>query len=593
MATKNRAKSPAKSPADGAVKATAKEIEATQQASDEKAAKDPIREHQVAKVAELGASPDNTAHPSERPLAPPTEHGTDSGLKGLVDELHDRREKLRLGGGPEKVADQHAKGKLTARERIDLLVDRGTFVELGAHGRPHFSQKTMEGREAPADGVITGWGDVNGRRCAVVAYDFTVMAGSMGMTGELKVTRLREIALKQRMPFVWLLDSAGARIQEAVGSLFAGSGHLFREEVTMSGCIPLVAALMGPCAAGTAYIPGLADFVPMVSGQGSMALAGPYLVKAVTGEDVTQEELGGAKVHCRKSGVGDLEVADDQECIEAIKKYLSFFPSNCEHQPPIRESADPVDRMDEELLDIVPESPRHPYNMYDLIERIVDDGEYFDMKPKWAKTIITCFARFGGRPVGIVANQPKQLAGILENDSADKAARFINLCDAFNIPLVFLQDVPGFMVGTKVEQEGIIRHGAKMLYAVSRATVPKVTVVVRKAYGAGYYVMCGKAYEPDLVVAWPSAEISVMGAEGAVNIIFRKQIEASDDPEKARADLVATFKEIIDPYIAAGNAMIDDIIDPRETRPTIIRGLQMAEGKRVERPWKKHGVMPV
>ena len=589
MATPNKTKSAA----DGAVKETAKEIEAAQKASDEKAAKDPIREHQVAKVAELGKEPDNTVHPSERPLAPPTEHGGDSGLKSLVDDLHGRREKLRLGGGPEKVAAQHAKGKFSARERIDLLVDRGTFVELGAHGRPHFSQRQMEGREAPADGVVTGWGDIDGRRCAVVSYDFTVMAGSMGMTGELKVTRLRELALKQRMPFVWLLDSAGARIQEAVGSLFAGSGHLFREEVTMSGCIPLVAALMGPCAAGTAYIPGLADFVPMVSGQGSMALAGPYLVKAVTGEDVTQEELGGAKIHCRKSGVGDLEVADDAECIDAIKNYLSYFPSNCEQPPPIRETADPVDRMDEELLDIVPESPRHPYDMYDLIERIVDDGEYFDLKPKWAKTIITCFARFGGRPVGIVANQPKQLAGILENDSADKAARFINLCDAFNIPLVFLQDVPGFMVGTKVEQQGIIRHGAKMLYAVSRATVPKVTVVVRKAYGAGYYVMCGKAYEPDLVVAWPSAEISVMGAEGAVNIIFRKQIEASDDPEKARADLVANFKEIIDPYIAAGNAMIDDIIDPRETRPTIARALEMSEGKRVERPWKKHGVMPV
>jgi acetyl-CoA carboxylase carboxyltransferase component len=582
-----------KSSADSAVKKTAKEIKATQKASDDKAAQDPVRQHQVAKVEELGKDPTNTAHPSERPLAPLTEHGEKSGLKHLVDDLHDRREKLRLGGGPEKVADQHAKGKLTARERIDLLVDKGTFVELGAHGRPHFSQRSMEGREAPADGVVTGWGDVDGRRCAIVAYDFTVMAGSMGMTGELKVARLRELALTKRLPFIWLLDSAGARIQEAVGSLFAGSGHLFREEVTMSGCIPLVAALLGPCAAGTAYIPGLADFVPMVSGQGSMALAGPYLVKAVTGEDVTQEELGGAKVHCRKSGVGDLEVADDQECIEAIKKYLSYFPSNCEQQPPIRECTDPVDRMDEELLDIVPESARHPYDMYDLIERIVDDGEYFDLKPKWAKTIITCFARFGGRPVGIVANQPKQLAGILENDSADKAARFINLCDAFNIPLVFLQDVPGFMVGTKVEQEGIIRHGAKMLYAVSRATVPKVTVVVRKAYGAGYYVMCGKAYEPDLIVGWPSAEISVMGAEGAVNIIFRKQIEASDDPEKAREELVNNFKQIIDPYIAAGNAMVDDIIDPRETRPTIIRGLEMAAAKKIQRPWKKHGVMPV
>jgi acetyl-CoA carboxylase carboxyltransferase component len=286
-------------------------------------------------------------------------------------------------------------------------------------------------------------------------------------------------------------------------------------------------------------------------------------------------------------------VADDRECIEAIKTYLSYFPSNCEQQPPIRPTTDPVDRMDEELLDIVPESPRHPYDMYDVIARIVDDGEYFDIKPKWAKTIITCFARFGGRPVGIVASQPKQLAGILENDSADKAARFVNLCDAFNIPLVFLQDVPGFMVGTKVEQEGIIRHGAKMLYAVSRATVPKVTVVIRKAYGAGYYVMNGRAYEPDLLLAWPGAEISVMGAEGAVNIIFRKQIEAAEDPEATRKEMVDNFKAIIDPYIAAGNDMVDDIIDPRETRPRIIRGLEMAATKKVDRPWKKHGVMPV
>jgi acetyl-CoA carboxylase carboxyltransferase component len=563
------------------------------QASPDGAKRDPNLEKQLATVGELAQDPTDADHRSEVAKAPPTEHGEKSGLKGLVDDLHDRREKAKLGGGPEKIVQQHEKGKLTARERIDVLVDAGTFVELGEHGRPHFSQRAMEGRDAPADGVVTGYGKIDGRTCAVVSYDFTVMAGSMGMTGELKVSRLRDLALTKRMPFIWLLDSAGARIQEAVGSLFAGSGHLFREEVTMSGCVPLVAALMGPCAAGTAYIPGLADFVPMVSGQGSMALAGPYLVKAVTGEDVTQEELGGAKVHCRKSGVGDLEVADDRECIEAIRKYLSYFPANCEQPPPLRTTSDPVDRMDEELLDIVPESPRHPYDMYDVIGRIVDDGEYFDMKPKWAKTIITCFARFGGRPVGIVANQPKQLAGILENDSADKAARFINLCDAFNIPLVFLQDVPGFMVGTKVEQEGIIRHGAKMLYAVSRATVPKVTVVIRKAYGAGYYVMCGKAYEPDIVVAWPGAEISVMGAEGAVNIIFRKQIEASDDPEKTRADMVANFKKIIDPYIAAGNAMIDDVIDPRETRPTICRALEMAANKRVDRPWKKHGVMPV
>jgi acetyl-CoA carboxylase carboxyltransferase component len=533
-------------------------------------------------------------HDGEAPEAPAeTEHDEETGMQGLVDDLHERRESAKLGGGEEKIGVQHERGKLTARERLDLLVDPGTFVELGIHAGPHFSQRSMEGKEAPADGVITGWGDVDGRPCCIAAYDFTVMAGSMGMTGELKVGRLREMALQKRMPFIWLLDSAGARIQEASGSLFAGSGHLFREEVTMSGVIPMVAAMLGPCAAGTAYIPGLSDFVPMVVGQGAMALAGPHLTKAVTGEDITMEELGGAKVHCRKSGVGDLEVKDDAECIQAVKDYLSYFPANCEQKPPIRETADPDDRMSEKLLDIVPESARQPYDMYDVIREIADDGEYFDIKPKFARTLITCFARFGGQPAGIVANQPKHLGGILENDSADKAARFINLCDAFNIPLVFIQDVPGFMVGSKVEHAGIIRHGAKMLYAVSRATVPKITVVVRKAYGAGYYVMCGKAYEPDLIVAWPSAEISVMGPEGAVNIIGRSAIEASDDPEATRQKMIEEVKAIIDPYIAAKNALIDDIIDPRETRPTIVRGLRMAADKRVERPWRKHGVMPV
>ena len=492
----------------------------------------------------------DAAKEAEAPEAPDeVKAGEQTGMKSLVEDLHARRETAKLGGGEEK--------------------------------------------EAPADGVITGWGDVDGRTCCIAAYDFTVMAGSMGMTGEFKVGRLRDMALQKRMPFIWLLDSAGARIQEAAGSMFAGSGHLFREEVTMSGVIPLVAAMLGPCAAGTAYIPGLSDFVPMVVGQGAMALAGPHLTKAVTGEDISMEDLGGARVHCRISGVGDLEVKDDPECIQAVKDYLSYFPANCEEKPPIRETKDPDDRMSEVLLDIVPESSRKPYDMYDVVREIVDDGVWFDIKPKFAKTLITCLARFGGQPVGIVANQPKQLGGILENDSADKAARFVNLCDAFNIPLVFLQDVPGFMVGSKVEHAGIIRHGAKMLYAVSRATVPKITVVVRKAYGAGYYVMNGKAYEPDLIVAWPSAEISVMGAEGAVNIIGRSAIEASDDPEATREAMLAEVRKVIDPYIAAHNDLIDDIIDPRETRPTIIRGLRMAANKRVQRPWKKHGVMPV
>jgi acetyl-CoA carboxylase carboxyltransferase component len=514
-------------------------------------------------------------------------------LRPLAEDLARRREQIKLGGGEEKVARQHEADKLTARERLAALVDEGSWVELGIHGRPHFSQAAMAGREAPADGVITGYGKCDGRLVAVAAYDFTVMAGSMGMTGELKVTRLRELALSKRIPMIWLLDSAGARIQEAVGSLFAGSGHLFREQVVMSGVVPQVAALMGPCAAGTAYIPGLADFVPMVRGRGSMALAGPHLVRAAIGEDVTQEELGGSRVHCRRSGVGDLEVADDPACIQAVKDYLSYFPSHCGQPPPVAECRDPIDRADEELLDVLPESGRKPYDMYEVIRRIVDDGAYFDLKPQWARTIITCLARFAGRPAGIVANQPRQLGGILDNDSADKAARFINLCNAFAIPLVYLVDVPGFMVGTKVEEAGIIRHGAKMLYATANATVPKITVITRKAYGAGYYVMCGRAYEPDLIVAWPSAEISVMGAEGAVEIIFRRQVEEAEDPAAKRAELVENFRQIIDVYIAAGNGMIDDVIDPRETRATICRALEMAASKRVERPWKRSGVVPV
>src|ERR1700683_175192 len=517
-------------------------------------------------------------------------------LRPLVEDLEARRAKIREGGGEEKVAAQHAREKLTARERIALLIDEGTFVEMGIHATPHSSQRAMDGVDAPADGVITGYGKIEGRLTAVCAYDFTVMAGSMGMTGELKVTRLRELALTKRIPFVWLLDSAGARGQEAGGAMFAGSGHLFREEVVMSGVIPQIAALMGPCAAGTAYIPGLADFVPMVKGRGSMALARPPLGRAAVGEDVTQEELGGSRVHCRSSGVGDLEVADDEECIERIKQYLSFMPQNCESSPPLRASGaggDPIDRMGEGPVGVLPGSNPKPYDMYEVIRRVADDGFYFDMKPQWAKTIITCFARFGGRPAGIVANQPKQLGGILDHDSADKAARFVNLCNAFAIPLVFIQDVPGFMVGTKVEAEGIIRHGAKMLYAVANATVPKITVITRKAYGAGYYVMCGRAYEPDLIVAWPSAEISVMGAEGVVEIAFRKQVEAAEDPAAKRAELIENFKKMFNVYIAAGNDLVHDVLDPRETRQTICRGLEMAQSKKIERPWKRQGVVPV
>jgi acetyl-CoA carboxylase carboxyltransferase component len=515
------------------------------------------------------------------------------GMKELVEDLKARRRRLFQLGGAAAVAKQHAAGKLSVRERLDLLFDPETFVEIGIHATHQSTSPIMEGKETPADGVITGFGKVDGRPVSVIAYDFTVMAGSMGRTGEAKCSRIRELALTKRTPLVWLIDSAGARIQEATGSWFSGSGYLFREESIMSGVVPLVAAMMGPGAAGTAYIPGLADFVPMVKGTSNMALGGPPLVKAVVGEDITAEELGGSKVHCEISGVGDLEVPDDKACIQAVKDYLCYFPSSNLEGPPIASTDDPIDRMDEELLDIVPDSPRRAYDMKKVIAHIVDRGRFFELKPGWAKNLIIALARLGGRSVGIVANQPQVMGGVLDVNAADKAARFILLCDAFNIPLLFLQDVPGFMVGSKVEREGIIRHGAKMLYAVSEATVPKVTVIIRKAYGAGYYVMCGRAYEPDLIVAWPTAEISVMGPEGATNIIFRKEIAAAPNPDEERARRVEEFRKLINPYIAAGAAFFDDIIDPRETRPVVIRALEMAKGKRVERPWKKHGVMPV
>ncbi len=514
-------------------------------------------------------------------------------LRGLVEDLAERRATAKLGGGVEKIAKQHARDKLTARERLELLIDPGTWVELGIHAGPNFAFPAGAGVEAPADGVVTGYGRVDGRMVAVAAYDFTVMAGAMGASGEHKVTRLRRLALEQRMPFIWLLDSAGARVQEAVGSLFAETGFLFRDEVIASGVIPQIAAVMGPCAAGTAYIPGLADFVPMVRGRGSMSLAGPHLTRAAVGEDVSAEELGGSAVHARVSGVADLEVDSDEECIAAIRVYLSFMPASCDVAPPLQLCVDPIDRAEAALLDVLPASNRQAYDMYRVIEAIVDDGVFFDLKPDFARTVITCFARFGGRPAGIVANQPKVLGGILDNDSADKAARFINLCNAFGLPLVYLMDVPGFMVGSAVEAGGIIRHGAKMLYATANATVPKVTVIVRKAYGAGYYVMCGKGYDPDTIVAWPSAEISVMGAEGAVEIIFRKVVEAAEDPTAKKQELVDAINATIDPYIAARNGMIDDVIDPRETRAVVARALEMAANKTVARPWKRNGVVPV
>ncbi len=509
-------------------------------------------------------------------------------MRKKVAELKARRAAAKQMGGEARLARQKDRGKLDARARIDLLLDGGTFREIGLLAT-HLGKLDSP---TPADGVICGTGLIEGRPVCAAAYDFTVHGGSIGPVGERKVARLREIALRERVPMIWLIDSAGARLsadpEEAAWiSSFADTGYLFREQVVMSGVVPQVAAMVGPGAAGTAYIPGLADFVPMVRGTSSIAIGGPYLVKSVVGEDITEEALGGSKVHTEVSGVADLEVANDPDCIAAVREYLGFFPSRAGEKPPRRPSGDPAERAEESLLEIVPENPRQAYDVRKVIAAIVDGGRLFEIKPKWARNIVTALARIDGWSVGVVANNPMFYGGVLDVNAADKAARFVNLCDAFEIPLVFLQDVPGFMVGSKVEQQGIIRHGAKMLYAVSTATVPKLTVVLRKGYGAGYYVMNGRAYEPDLLVAWPGAEISVMGAEGMVAIAANKA------PDEVKKQLAEAIRPHIDIHKTAALGYVDDVIDPRETRPLLAHYLRLTEHKKVDRPWRKREISPV
>ena len=514
-------------------------------------------------------------------------------MRRRVAELHARRDKVREMGGEARIARQHGRNKLTARERIDLLLDEGTFLELGIQATEY------EEKLIPADGVITGIGKIDGRYACVAAYDFTVLGGSIGMMGERKVTRLRELALRDRIPMVWLVDSAGARIDPRPDNadkipMFCNSGYLFREQVTMSGVIPQVAAMVGPGVAGTAYIPGLADFVPMVKGIGSMALAGPALVKAAVGEDIDQETLGGSAVHNRQSGCADQEHESDESCIASIKKYLSYFPPSCLDKPPVLEGASGRGLIDDAILDVLPDDTRFTYEVRKLIALITDDGDFFEMKPLYAKSMVTCLCRIGGHAVGIVANNPKYLGGVLNSEASYKAARFVSLCDAFNIPLVFLVDVPGFVVGSHAEAGGIINHGSRMLVEVARATVPKFTVITRKAYGAGYYVMCGKAFEPDLIVAWPTAEISVMGPEGMIGIASGKLFDGMTDEQAApmRAQMIEVIKGYITPEAVASRALIDDIIDPRETRNVLITGLEMTRNKHIERPWRRHLVTP-
>lgn len=517
-----------------------------------------------------------------------------------IENLHAVREMALQGGGPDKVKRQHDRGKLTVRERLGLLFDKGTFCEIGILGGD-------DALKPDADGVVAGYGKIDGRYAGIVAYDYTVKGGSMGQIGEQKATRIREITLKSKIPMIWIMDSGGARIDPGGGgfggsgdvekaAMFTNSGYLFKEESLMSGIIPLVGAMMGPGFAGTAYIPGLSDFVPMVKGRSFMGLAGPALVKMSVGEDISENDLGGSKIHCEISGCGDLEVEDDAACIKAIKDYLSFLPPNCDEKPPRKEfSGDPMALIDDKILDIIPENQRQAYNMHRVIKMLVDDGHFFELKPGWAKSMITGFGRIGGYPIGILANQPMVYAGVIDINASDKAAHFIWLCDAFNVPLLFLADVPGFMVGSKAEKDGIIRHGAKFIHTVAEATVPKFTVIVRKSYGAGYYAMCGKSFDPDLIVAWPKGEISVMGAEGMVSIFAKKILDAT--PEDKRKEVVDGMAGMIKPFLSvkmpAARAYLDDIIDPRETRRVLFQALEFTKDKQIHRHPRKHGVYPV
>jgi acetyl-CoA carboxylase carboxyltransferase component len=519
-------------------------------------------------------------------------------MRQEVEKLARLREEIKQMGGEEAIKKQRGRGKLTARERLDLLLEKGTFIETGMLGSEFGVDELV-----PADGVITGCGKLNDGVCirdvAVAAYDFTVRGGSMGIVNETKVTRIREIALKERIPMIWLNDSGGARVSGGGFSgervaLFANTGYLFKEESLMSGIIPQIAAMMGPGYAGTAYIPGLSDFVPMVKGTSFMGLGGPALVKSVIGEKLTEDELGGSKIHCEISGCGDLEVNSDEECIKAIKEFISFFPQHCEEKPQRKEwSGDPMALLDDGILNVIPDNPREAYDMHDLIRYIVDDGYFFEMKPKWGRNIIIGFGRIAGYSIGIIANNPMFYGGVIDIDAADKAARFIWLCDAFNIPLLFLSDVPGFMVGSKAEKSGIIRHGAKLVHAVAEATVPKFTLIVRKSYGAGYYAMCGKAFDPDLLVAYPGAEISVMGPEGMVSIFARKQLAEAENPKEMLARLAEEIRPQIDIFKTAKSGVIDDVIDARETRRVLFRALEFTKDKKIFRHPRKHGVYPV
>ncbi len=510
-----------------------------------------------------------------------------------IKELREKKKQAKLGGGKERITAQHKKGRLTARERIDLLLDKDSFVELDAFALHHCTDFGMEKKRILGDGVVTGYGRIDGRVVYVFSQDFTVFGGSLGWKFAEKVCKVMDLAMKNGAPVIGLNDSGGARIQEGVISL-GGYAEIFFRNVMASGVIPQISAVMGPCAGGAVYSPAMTDFIFMVKGTSHMFITGPDVIKAVTGEKVTFEELGGAMSHNQKSGVAHFAAENEEHCIEYIKTLLSYLPSNNLDDPPRIETGDDPNRMDEELVNILPDESDKPYDMKEIILHVVDNGEFLEVHEHWARNIVVGFARLDGYPVGVIGNQPKILAGTLDIDSSTKGARFVRFCDAFNIPLLTFVDVPGFLPGTAQEYGGIIRNGAKLLYAYCEANVPKITVITRKAYGGAYDVMCSKHIRADINFAWPSAELAVMGPEGAVNIIFRKDIQAAKDAKKKAKELVAEYREkFANPYIAAEMGYIDDIIEPQETRPRLIDALHTLLNKREDRPAKKHGNIPL
>jgi propionyl-CoA carboxylase beta chain len=510
-----------------------------------------------------------------------------------IEELRELKAKSRQGGGEERIQAQHARGRLTARERIDLLLDKGSFREVDAFVVHRTMDFGLDRQKVLGDSVVTGWGTIDGRLVYVFSQDFTVFGGSLGEVHAEKVCKLLDMALKNGAPVIGLNDSGGARIQEGVVSL-GGYADIFLRNTLASGVIPQISAIMGPCAGGAVYSPALTDFIFMVRNSSYMFVTGPEVVKAVTHEEVSFEDLGGASVHAETSGVCHVAADSEADALYLIRKLLSFLPQNNMEDPPFLPPNDDPLRMDEALDGLIPDDPSKPYDIKEVIYRIVDDGQFFEVHEGYAQNIVVGFSRLGGHSVGIVANQPAVLAGVLDINSSTKAARFVRFCDAFNLPIVTFVDVPGFLPGTGQEHGGIIRHGAKLLYAYCEATVPKLTVVTRKAYGGAYDVMSSKHIRGDVNLAWPTAEIAVMGPDGAVNIVFRKEIGQSEDPARRKSELVADYREkVANPYIAASRGYIDDVIEPRETRPRLINALEMLSNKRDANPAKKHGCIPL